>query len=57
MPSVLVETGFISNKEEEEYLNSNDGQAEIVGNIMSAFKSYKQQVEQPKKGSAPSNSK
>jgi N-acetylmuramoyl-L-alanine amidase len=57
MPSVLVETGFISNKEEEEYLNSNDGQSEIVGNIMSAFKSYKQQVEQTKKGSAQSNSK
>jgi len=52
MPSVLVETGFISNKEEEEYLNSNDGQSEIVGNIMSAFKSYKQQVEHSKKSTA-----
>ena len=30
MPSVLVETGFISNKEEEEYLNSEKGQEEIV---------------------------
>ncbi|MEP6748652.1 MAG: N-acetylmuramoyl-L-alanine amidase, partial [Bacteroidota bacterium] len=30
MPSILIETGFLSNKEEEEYLNSNKGQEEIV---------------------------
>ena len=40
MPSVLVETGFISNKEEEEYLNSDKGQEEIVNNILDALKSY-----------------
>ncbi len=40
MPSVLVETGFISNKEEEEYMNSNTGQAEIVQNILDALKKY-----------------
>ncbi len=40
MPSILVEIGFISNKEEEEYMNSEKGQAQIVENIMSALKTY-----------------
>jgi N-acetylmuramoyl-L-alanine amidase len=41
MPSILVEIGFISNKEEEVYLNSEKGQAEIVNNIITALKNYK----------------
>ena len=41
MPSVLIEIGFLTNKEEEEYLNSNEGQAEVVSNIVDAFKKYK----------------
>ena len=45
MPSILVETGFITNKEEEEYLNSDEGQDEIVSNIMSGLKRYKTEVE------------
>ena len=40
MPSILIETGFITNKEEEEYLNSNDGQEEIVKNITDALRNY-----------------
>jgi N-acetylmuramoyl-L-alanine amidase len=40
MPSVLVETGFISDKEEEEYLNSAKGQEEIVNNIADALGNY-----------------
>jgi N-acetylmuramoyl-L-alanine amidase len=48
MPSILVETGFITNKEEEEYLNSEDGQDEIVDNIMNALKRYKTEVESSK---------
>ena len=40
MPSVLVETGFITNKEEEDYLNSNEGQTEIVRCITEALKTY-----------------
>jgi N-acetylmuramoyl-L-alanine amidase len=40
MPSVLVETGFLTNKEEEEYLNSDDGQNEVVTNIVDALKNY-----------------
>jgi len=49
MPSVLVEAGFISNKTEEEYMNSEEGQNEIVQNILQAVKRYKQAIENPKK--------
>jgi N-acetylmuramoyl-L-alanine amidase len=45
MPSVLIETGYLTNKEEEEYLNSEKGQDEVVQNILDALKRYKQQVE------------
>jgi len=45
MPSVLIETGFLSNKEEEEYLNSEDGQDEIVRNIIAALRQYKDKLE------------
>jgi N-acetylmuramoyl-L-alanine amidase len=45
MPSILVETGFITNKEEEEYLNSEKGQDEVVENIVDGFRRYKQELE------------
>ena len=45
MPSVLVEIGFITNKEEEEYINSDKGQEEIVGDLVNAFRAYKQRLE------------
>lgn len=45
MPSVLIETGYLSNKEEEEYLNSKKGQGQIVRNIISALKRYRHQLE------------
>jgi N-acetylmuramoyl-L-alanine amidase len=45
MPSVLIEVGFLSNKEEEEYLNSKKGQDEVVQNIIDALKRYKEQLE------------
>jgi len=54
MPSVLIETGFLSNKEEEEYLNSEDGQNEIVRNIVEALKRYKDTIEGNKSGSVDS---
>lgn len=38
MPSILVETGFISNPEEEDYLNNN--QDEIATSIFKAFIDY-----------------
>lgn len=49
MPSILVETGFISQTEEEEYLNSEKGQDEIVAQIVNAIKRYKSSLE----GSSP----
>ncbi len=45
MPSILIEIGFISNKEEEEYLLSDRGQQEIVTNIFNAIKKYKEKLE------------
>jgi N-acetylmuramoyl-L-alanine amidase len=51
MPSILIEIGFISNKEEEEYLVSNSGQREIVANIFNAIRKYKEKLEdKDKKG-------
>lgn len=41
MPSILVETGFISNPEEEDYLNSDEGQNQIVRCVVQALKRYK----------------
>jgi N-acetylmuramoyl-L-alanine amidase len=46
MPSVLIEIGYITNLEEEEYLNSEKGQEEIVNSIVRSIKNYKVQVEQ-----------
>jgi len=40
MPSILVETGFISNPEDEKYLNSKDGQQEIAECITRAVRTY-----------------
>ena len=48
MPSVLVEAGFLTNKEEEEFLNSDEGQDEVVNNILAAFRRYKNELESPK---------
>jgi N-acetylmuramoyl-L-alanine amidase len=45
MPSILVEIGFISNPEEEKYINSDQGQEEIVENLVNAFKTYKEKLE------------
>jgi N-acetylmuramoyl-L-alanine amidase len=46
MPSVMVETGYINNPDEEEYLNSEEGQKEIVESIVRAIMKYKKDVEQ-----------
>ncbi|MEN0048140.1 MAG: N-acetylmuramoyl-L-alanine amidase [Bacteroidota bacterium] len=45
MPSVLVETGFLSNRAEEAYLRSRSGQRQIASSIFDAFKIYKNTVE------------
>jgi N-acetylmuramoyl-L-alanine amidase len=41
MPSVLVETGFLTNKNEGLYLNSNKGQTEMANAISLAVLKYK----------------
>ncbi len=43
MPSVLVETGFLTNKNEGAYLNSNKGQQEIANAIYQGIIAYKKQ--------------
>lgn len=45
MPAVLTEIGFVSNPEEEEYMNSESGQNEIVNNLLKAIQTYKKQAE------------
>ena len=45
MPSILVETGFITFKEDEAYLNSEKGQEEISNNVFEAVKRYKAALE------------
>jgi len=45
MPSVLVELGFISNPDEEDYLNSANGQEEAANCIYKAVKRYKEELE------------
>ena len=40
MPSILVETGFITNPQEEDYLNSQNGQQEIADCITKAVHTY-----------------
>lgn len=45
MPSILVETGFICNPDEENYLNSEKGQNEISYAIMRAVLRYKHLIE------------
>jgi N-acetylmuramoyl-L-alanine amidase len=45
MPGVLVEAGFLSNPQEEAFLNSEQGQTYIASAIFRAFRDYKQNVE------------
>ncbi len=44
MPSILVETGFITNTNERKYLNSSKGQQAIANSMASAVKEYKGKV-------------
>lgn len=45
MPAVLTEIGFVSNPDEEDYMNSPEGQKEIVDGIIKAIKNYKRIAE------------
>lgn len=43
MPGVLIELGFLSNKEEGEYLNSEEGQDQMAEQIAKAIIAYKKE--------------
>jgi N-acetylmuramoyl-L-alanine amidase len=45
MPAVLVETGFLTNSNEEKVLNSKQGQDEVAEAIFKAFKTYKKELD------------
>jgi len=45
MPGVLIETGFLTNHDEEKYLISDTGQVYIASAIFRAFRDYKSHIE------------
>lgn len=45
MPSILVETGFVTNPTEAKYLSSTTGQNKLAKSITDAIKSYKSSIE------------
>lgn len=42
MPSVLIENGFLSNRKDEAYLKSNEGQNSVAEAIFNSIKQYKE---------------
>lgn len=46
MPSILIETGFLTYKKEGEYLNSKNGQAKMSSSIIEAILAYKKNLDQ-----------
>ncbi len=45
MPSVLIETGYLTNTKDENFLNTEDGKVYIASAIYRAFKEYKREME------------
>jgi N-acetylmuramoyl-L-alanine amidase len=45
MPAILIETGFITNHDDERYLNSDKGQQELAECITRAVKRYKEEID------------
>ena len=45
MPSILIETGFLTNLKEEDYLNSKQGKVYLASAIFRAFRSYKESID------------
>ena len=45
MPSVLIETGFLTNPTEENFLGKNNGQEKMANSMFKAFENYKNQLE------------
>lgn len=53
MPSVLIETGFLTNPDEEKFLNSTTGQDYMASAIYRAFKTYKKGIEEKQTNDEP----
>jgi N-acetylmuramoyl-L-alanine amidase len=45
MPSVLIETGFLTNPNEEKFLADADGQTKMANSMFAAFEKYKNELE------------
>ena len=45
MPSILIETGCLTNPKEEDFLHSEKGQDYLASAIFRAFRTYKESVE------------
>lgn len=45
MPAVLTEIGFISSPEEEQFMLSQEGQAQIVGNLLQSIQRFRSSME------------
>jgi N-acetylmuramoyl-L-alanine amidase len=45
MPSVLIESGFLTDPTEEKYLDTSSGQQAIANGIFHAFRAYKRELE------------
>lgn len=45
MPAILTEIGFISNPDEEDYMNSEAGQIEITNCLLKAIQTYQHSIE------------
>jgi N-acetylmuramoyl-L-alanine amidase len=46
MPSVLIETGFLSDSSEENYLSSEAGRVHTAQGIFNAIRDYKEEIEE-----------
>jgi N-acetylmuramoyl-L-alanine amidase len=55
MPAVLIELGFLSNIEEEKYLNSIKGQEDLALKIYEAFVQYKENIDKKSGNSSSTN--
>jgi N-acetylmuramoyl-L-alanine amidase len=49
MPSILIETGFLSNTAERKYLTSESGQTYLASGVYRAFKEFKNEMEATRK--------
>jgi len=57
MPSVLIETGFLTNIEEEDFLSSPENQKKMAQAMFQAFENYKNELDelQPQETTQPTN--